>query len=70
MGNIAKCIVCKKDRPQVAVTHNDPFCSATCAREFYGTQLPASNPKLATKPAGMKQRPIMGTKGVAKWSRK
>lgn len=36
------CIICERERPPAAITHDDPFCSATCAREHHGAQLPNS----------------------------
>jgi len=29
------CAVCGKQRPDTAVSHDDPFCSAGCARYFH-----------------------------------
>lgn len=34
-----KCKMCPKHIPDLAVVHEDPFCSNYCARRFYGTQL-------------------------------
>ncbi len=31
---------CDKPLPEVAIKHEDPFCSSVCCREYYGTQLP------------------------------
>ncbi|PYO40129.1 MAG: hypothetical protein DMD33_18770 [Gemmatimonadetes bacterium] len=33
------CYVCLGERPSIAVKHDDPFCSARCAREYYGFPL-------------------------------
>ena len=32
-----RCLVCGKERPPVAVTNRDPFCSAVCSRKHHGT---------------------------------
>lgn len=29
------CASCGKARPEVAVKHDDPFCSASCARDWH-----------------------------------
>jgi len=29
------CFVCGSERPEVAVKHEDPFCSSACCREYY-----------------------------------
>lgn len=34
-----RCLRCLGERPRGAVKHNDPFCSSTCARSWYGTEL-------------------------------
>ena len=31
-----RCHVCGKERPPVAVTNRDPFCSAVCSRKHHG----------------------------------
>ena len=31
-----RCRVCGKERPPVAVTNRDPFCSAICSRKHHG----------------------------------
>ena len=31
----AKCVVCKKARPYVAIAHGDPFCSSKCCQQWY-----------------------------------
>jgi selenophosphate synthetase-related protein len=33
-----RCLVCGKERPTVAVTNRDPFCSAVCSRKHHGTR--------------------------------
>jgi len=31
------CVHCGEDLPPIAVQHNDPYCSTSCAREGYQT---------------------------------
>ena len=31
-----RCLLCGKERPPVAVTNRDPFCSAVCSRKHHG----------------------------------
>lgn len=31
---------CNKPLPPAAIRYGDPFCSATCARKHWGTELP------------------------------
>ena len=31
-----RCVVCGAERPPVAVTNSDPFCSTACSRTHYG----------------------------------
>lgn len=54
MKDTDHCKWCGKERPAVAVTHNDPYCSSTCCRRDHGLE--------ATEPGGrkptMKMRPM------------
>ena len=34
----AKCKVCGKPRPAVAIQHLDPYCSTACARKGHGSE--------------------------------
>jgi hypothetical protein len=31
-----RCVVCGRERPLVAVTNRDPFCSTGCSRKYHG----------------------------------
>lgn len=33
---------CEKERPPLALVHDDPYCSNVCAREVYGNPMPTS----------------------------
>jgi hypothetical protein len=33
-----QCLVCGKERPPVAVTNRDPFCSRVCSRKHRGVR--------------------------------
>jgi hypothetical protein len=36
-----ECVVCKKENKTVEIYGDaDAFCSSTCCREYFGTQLP------------------------------
>lgn len=30
-----RCVVCRGERKPIALEHDDPFCSTTCARSYY-----------------------------------
>lgn len=40
---------CGKERPPVAVSHNDPFCSTECAKKHFGTYVEVSKHKFSKK---------------------
>lgn len=38
------CFTCLRERPPFAVLHDDPFCTAPCARAFHEVSLTQTNP--------------------------
>lgn len=48
-----RCYTCKGERPPAAVSYEDPFCSADCARAYYGNPAPPPGGSIA----GRKKKP-------------